>query len=316
MKTINGLDKIKSIQILVSWIATVLIISGSLIFYHNFTSSAAINDQKNIINGILQNPGNLKQIPGHILILPIENGAITENDALTGQENQNPSSDQTSSQNNIITATNTPTPGPTPTPNPGITAAQVATHNSSGNCWLTISNKVYNLTSFLSIHSGGSSTISPYCGKDATTYFLNRHPQGSYINYLVTHLYYQGDLANIAPTPTPIPTATPTTTPVPTASPTPTPTPTTAPTPAPTTYTVNISSNGTITPSSLIIAVNDTIKFVYSGSGDEVVLRFTPNPPNDIKLDHEKTQTSYKFTQSENYTVRINNTIRLNITVN
>lgn len=199
------------------------------------------------------------------------------------------------------TPINTPTPGPTPTPQPGITAAQVATHNNSGDCWLIISNKVYDLTNFLNIHSGGASKITSYCGLDATTYFLNEHPQNSYINYLVTHLYYQGDLSIATPTPTPTP------------PPGGTPTPTTTPTPI--TYTATISSNGTTTPSSLNIAVNDTVKFVYSGGGDEIKLRFTPNPPANTTLDHERTQMSYKFTQSGTYTMRIDGTTRLTITV-
>ncbi len=135
-----------------------------------------------------------------------------------------------------------------------INLADVSAHNTPGDCWLIISNKVYNLTSFLSIHSGGSSTISSYCGRDATTYFLNRHPASSYVNYLVTHLYYQGDLAVVTSTPTPTPTFSPTPSPTPspspTSSPTPTPTPTASPSPSPSPSPTSSPTSPTSTPTS------------------------------------------------------------------
>lgn len=51
------------------------------------------------------------------------------------------------------------------------TLGDVAKHNTPNNCWLIISNKVYNATNFLDVHPGGSQAIIPYCGMDATVAF-------------------------------------------------------------------------------------------------------------------------------------------------
>jgi cytochrome b involved in lipid metabolism len=57
----------------------------------------------------------------------------------------------------------------------GIAAATMATHNTAADCWVSINSTVYNLTSFLSIHSGGDAAISSFCGYDASTAFNNKH---------------------------------------------------------------------------------------------------------------------------------------------
>ena len=46
--------------------------------------------------------------------------------------------------------------------------AEVAKHNSASDCWMVISGKVYDVTSFLNSHPGGSGTMLPYCGQEAT----------------------------------------------------------------------------------------------------------------------------------------------------
>lgn len=51
------------------------------------------------------------------------------------------------------------------------TAAQVATHNSQGNCWMTYGGKWYVVTSYVSTHKGGASVFnSTTCGQDVTPY--------------------------------------------------------------------------------------------------------------------------------------------------
>ncbi|MFA6909226.1 MAG: cytochrome b5-like heme/steroid binding domain-containing protein [Patescibacteria group bacterium] len=59
-------------------------------------------------------------------------------------------------------------------------AATVALHRTSSDCWLIISNQVYNATSYISRHPGGANQIIPYCGKDATTAFTTQGGQGSH----------------------------------------------------------------------------------------------------------------------------------------
>lgn len=58
----------------------------------------------------------------------------------------------------------TPAPKPKPTTPSGITAAQLATHNTKTDCWIAYKGEVYDLTAFLPRHPGGVSTISRYCG--------------------------------------------------------------------------------------------------------------------------------------------------------
>lgn len=51
------------------------------------------------------------------------------------------------------------------------TAAQVATHNSSSNCWVTYNGYYYIVTSYISNHPGGQSVFnSTTCGHDITAY--------------------------------------------------------------------------------------------------------------------------------------------------
>jgi cytochrome b involved in lipid metabolism/uncharacterized membrane protein len=75
--------------------------------------------------------------------------------------------------------TTTPTPTPTKTtPKPtgkSYTKAQVATHKAGSDCWSIINNKVYNLTSYVSSHPGGTAVIGAICGKDGTSAFTGQH---------------------------------------------------------------------------------------------------------------------------------------------
>jgi hypothetical protein len=77
------------------------------------------------------------------------------------------------------TKPSTPAPAPVATPKPVLTCgnggscttAQVATHNSASNCWGIYAGKVYNLTSYVPKHDGGSAAFnSTSCGTDMTKY--------------------------------------------------------------------------------------------------------------------------------------------------
>ncbi len=73
---------------------------------------------------------------------------------------------------------------------------ELAKHNSSKDCWLLISGKIYNVTSFLFAHPGGAGTITPYCGQEATRAFqtkdIGRPHSGSAVSMLAS--YYVGNL--------------------------------------------------------------------------------------------------------------------------
>jgi cytochrome b involved in lipid metabolism len=51
----------------------------------------------------------------------------------------------------------------------------VAKHNSASSCWSVVNGKVYDLTSYVSSHPGGSSVIKAICGKDGTAAFSGQH---------------------------------------------------------------------------------------------------------------------------------------------
>lgn len=55
------------------------------------------------------------------------------------------------------------------------TLAQVTQNNSAASCWTIVNGKVYDLTSYVTSHPGGESSISKICGQDGTDLFTNRH---------------------------------------------------------------------------------------------------------------------------------------------
>lgn len=55
-----------------------------------------------------------------------------------------------------------------------LSLGEVAKHNKRTDCWMIISNKVYNFTAVLSSHPGGAGTMLPYCGKDGTQGFATK----------------------------------------------------------------------------------------------------------------------------------------------
>ncbi|MCX6435247.1 MAG: hypothetical protein NTY21_04065 [Actinobacteria bacterium] len=64
---------------------------------------------------------------------------------------------------------------PTPPSSDGFTMAQVRTNNSATSCWAVINGSVYNLTTWINSHPGGSGAIISLCGTDATSAFTSKH---------------------------------------------------------------------------------------------------------------------------------------------
>lgn len=77
-----------------------------------------------------------------------------------------------------------------------LSSAELAKHNSSQSCWLLISGKIYDVTSFLPDHPGEAKTILPTCGTDATAAYASRGGTGSHSATATAMLadYYIGDL--------------------------------------------------------------------------------------------------------------------------
>jgi len=74
----------------------------------------------------------------------------------------------------------TPTAEPTSSNEPtagveGITATEVAKHNTATDCWSVVNKNVYDLTSYVSSHPGGAAVITAICGKDGTAAFSGQH---------------------------------------------------------------------------------------------------------------------------------------------
>ncbi len=80
---------------------------------------------------------------------------------------------------NSGSAPTTPTPSsPTPTPSQPVTTftmAEVATHANAQSCYTTISGGVYDVTSYIPVHKGGSAAILAICGKDGSSLFAGQH---------------------------------------------------------------------------------------------------------------------------------------------
>ena len=88
-----------------------------------------------------------------------------------------------------------------------LTPSEIAKHGSAGSCWVIISGKVYDLTSYIGIHPAGPGEIIPYCGKDGTIAFATKNsgdPHSSYATSLLNS-YFIGDFG-AAVTMTPRPT--------------------------------------------------------------------------------------------------------------
>lgn len=51
----------------------------------------------------------------------------------------------------------------------------VAAHGAAGDCWTAINGSVYDLTTWVSRHPGGSSSIIRLCGKDGSAAFEREH---------------------------------------------------------------------------------------------------------------------------------------------
>ncbi|KXT07152.1 hypothetical protein AC578_2497 [Pseudocercospora eumusae] len=65
-----------------------------------------------------------------------------------------------------------------------ISSAEVRLHSSRESCWVIISGKAYDVTSFLDQHPGGSNAILRFAGKDATAEYEPIHPDGTLDKHL------------------------------------------------------------------------------------------------------------------------------------
>ncbi len=127
---------------------------------------------------------------------------------LSSQISQN-SLPKTTPATSKITPSNSPTsfpnPSPTQTPNNNIslTASEVAKHSTTQDCWTIVSGKVYNVTSYINSHPGGSQAVISICGVDGTVAFQTKGGGGSHSQNAVNILssFYVGDINTLVPIP-------------------------------------------------------------------------------------------------------------------
>ena len=56
---------------------------------------------------------------------------------------------------------------------------EISKHNKQSDCWLLISGKVYDITSFFGSHPGGSKVMAATCGTDATIAYMTQDPNAT-----------------------------------------------------------------------------------------------------------------------------------------
>lgn len=140
------------------------------------------------------------------------------------------------------------------------------------------------------MHPGGTSAIVSHCGTDATTAFTTNNAGGhnhSSSARAMLPSYYAGDVMTSTPPPTPSPTPTP------------------SPSGTPTTYSVNVTSAGNISPTSLGLILGDSIQFTYTSSGGEAQVRFAPSTIAGFTMDSENSTRTVTFSASGAWTIKV-----------
>lgn len=75
----------------------------------------------------------------------------------------------------LTRATPSATATPTATAGATLNAALVAKHNTANDCWSIVNGNVYNFTTWIPAHRGGSGVIIALCGIDGTSAFKGQH---------------------------------------------------------------------------------------------------------------------------------------------
>jgi len=58
--------------------------------------------------------------------------------------------------------------------------SEIALHNTTASCWLLISARVYDVSTYLTRHPAGTRTITPWCGKESTVAFATEDGTGTH----------------------------------------------------------------------------------------------------------------------------------------
>lgn len=97
-----------------------------------------------------------------------------------GVSNNNSSNNNVASQPTVNTVKNNVVkPVVAPVGEITLSLNEIAKHNKQSDCFLLISGKVYNITSFFGSHPGGNGTMLATCGTDATAAYMTKDPNAT-----------------------------------------------------------------------------------------------------------------------------------------
>lgn len=109
------------------------------------------------VTAVTPAPTPQEQTPAVTEPIPVE--TQTTSTTPTPSESTTPST--TTTQPAPTVTESTPTVSPTVS---GVTASELALHNSKADCWVVYKNEVYDVTKYLPKHPGGTLAISKHCG--------------------------------------------------------------------------------------------------------------------------------------------------------
>jgi cytochrome b involved in lipid metabolism len=103
-------------------------------------------------------------------------GVLIVNFISSQNNNQQNATTNTNQINGVVSGTKSSSTGT----NLVLSMTELAKHNSYNSCWLLISGKIYDVTSYLNSHPGGEAEILKTCGTDATVIYDNRDNTGAH----------------------------------------------------------------------------------------------------------------------------------------
>jgi cytochrome b involved in lipid metabolism len=105
----------------------------------------------------------------HQKITATKQVGMTEKSQLSNPISNTPKSQRTSPVNKTPSQEQEIiTPSPTVVQN---LFSELSAHSTRGNCWITYSGHIYDITGFFGSHPGGDAIMLKYCGQDATAAF-------------------------------------------------------------------------------------------------------------------------------------------------
>lgn len=110
-----------------------------------------------------------------ITVAASSNGGNRDEDDDRENEDEDDDDRDEDGEHNTGGSTTPVTPPPTTTTTTSYTMAEVKLHNTKASCWTAVYGNVYDVTSWISRHPGGSAAITSMCGTDGTSSFDDQH---------------------------------------------------------------------------------------------------------------------------------------------